>query len=355
MSVKVAIIGTGWGTRIQVPAFRHVGVEVVGLWARSEEKAKQTASEHSIPFATSDYKALLARQEIDLVSVVTPPHTHAEISIAALEAGKHVLCEKPTAMNRGEAEKMLEAARRHPRQIALIDHELRFNPTRQKMKKLIAEGYVGDVYHVESTVLSPTMLNPNRAWNWWMEKDKGGGLWGAAGSHAIDALTWLLGRRVVEIDATLRTFIKERLDASGKMRETTSDDYCLAMMKFEGGVSGTMQLSAVTTGVSGNRVLVAGSKGGLLFEAEKLTGYRMDSTAPESLTVEISNDGVPDVLKSSEFTRHTISIAQALKTAIESGDHSSLAPAATFEDGLYVQKVLDAGYESSENNVWVKV
>jgi predicted dehydrogenase len=355
MTVKVAIIGTGWGTRIQVPAFRYVGVEVVGLWARSEEKAKQTASEHSIPFATSDYKALLARKEIDLVSVVTPPHTHAEISIAALEAGKHVLCEKPTAMNKGEAEKMLEAARRHPRLIALIDHELRFNPTRQKMKTLIAAGYVGDVYHVESTVLSATLLNPKRLWNWWMERDKGGGLWGAAGSHAIDALTWLLGRRVIGIEAALRTFIKERLDANGKVQKTTSDDYCLAMMKFEGEVTGTMQLSAVTTGVSANRVLVSGSKGSLLFEGEKLTGYRTDSTAPEPLTVEVSNDGVPDVLKSSEFPRHTITIAQALKTAIESGDRSSLAPAATFEDGLYIQKVLDAGYESSEKGKWVSV
>ncbi len=355
MTVKVAIIGTGWGTRIQVPAFRHVGVEVVGLWARSEEKAKQTASEHSIPFATSDYKALLARKEIDLVSVVTPPHLHADIAIAALEAGKHVLCEKPTAFNAKEAQAMFDAAKKHPKSIALIDHELRFNPTRQKMKKLIAEGYVGDVYHVESTVLSATMLNPKRLWNWWMEKDKGGGLWGAAGSHAIDALTWLLGRRVISIDATLRTFIKERLDAQGKMRMTTSDDYCLAKMKFEGDISGTMQLSAVTTGVSGNRVLVVGSKGSLLFEGERLTGYRTDSTAPESLTVEVSNDGIPDVLKSSEFPRYTITIAQALKTAIESGDHSSLAPAATFKDGLYVQKVLDAGYESSERNVWVKV
>ena len=110
-----------------------------------------------------------------------------------------------------------------------------------------------------------------------------------------------------------------------------------------------MQLSAVTTGVSGNRVLVAGSKGSLLFEGEKLTGYRTGSTTPEQLTVEVSNDGIPDALKSSEFPRHTITIAQALKTAIESGDHSSLATAATFEDGVYIQKVLDAGYESRGN------
>ena len=355
MTVKVAIIGTGWGARIQVPAFRHVGAEVVGLWARSEERAKQVASEHSIPFATSDYKALLAHKEIDLVSVVTPPHIHAEISIAALEAGKHVLCEKPTAMNKGEAEKMLQAARRHPRLIALIDHELRFNPTRQKMKQLIAEGYVGEVYHVEATVLGAAMLNPKLEWNWWMERDKGGGLWGAAGSHAVDALTWLLGRRVLRLESTLRTFIEDRPDADGKIHIMTSDDYCSVKLKFEGEVSGTMQLSAVTTGVSANRVLVTGSKGSLVFEDQKLRGYLQSAATPEQLTVEISNDGIPDVLKSGEFPRHTITIAQALKTAIESGDHSSLAPAATFEDGLYIQKVLDAGYESSEKNVWVKV
>src|SRR5450759_1608302 len=104
----VAIIGRGWGTRVQVPAFREAGLDVVKVAGRS------------------DWRDVINSPDIDLVTIVMPPATHLEMASAALEAGKHVVSEKPTAMNAGEAEELLAIARRHPSQIAIIDHELRF-------------------------------------------------------------------------------------------------------------------------------------------------------------------------------------------------------------------------------------
>ena len=195
--IKVGILGTGWGTHIQAPAFRKAGLEIVGLWGRTEEKARRIAAELAIPFSTADYEALISRPDVDLISVVTPPHMHAELAAAALAAGKHVLCEKPTALNAEQARQMLLASEAHPGQIALIDHELRFLPTRQKMRALIQQGHVGEIYYVEGTNWSGGLLSPGRRWNWWSEAEKGGGVLGNFGSHVIDALTWLLDRKSV--------------------------------------------------------------------------------------------------------------------------------------------------------------
>jgi len=195
VTIRVGILGTGWGASVQVPAFRRAGMEVVALWGRSEDKARRVAAELSIPFATCDENALVAHQKVGLVSVVIPPHLHARQAIKALEAGKHVLAEKPTALNAREAGQMLEAARAHPGQLALIDHELRFLPSRRRMQSLIQEGYVGEVFAVEGVSRGVGLLNPRRSWNWWSEAEKGGGLVGAIGSHFVDALTWLIGRR----------------------------------------------------------------------------------------------------------------------------------------------------------------
>ena len=109
-----------------MPAFRAAGLEVKALWGRTEEKAQRAAADAGIAFASADVDAVLGRRDIDLVSITTPPATHCELARAALAAGKHVLCEKPTALDAGEAERMRQAARARPELLSLIDHELRF-------------------------------------------------------------------------------------------------------------------------------------------------------------------------------------------------------------------------------------
>src|SRR5206468_4731033 len=131
-----------------------------------------------------------------------------------------------------EAREMTASAAARPHQLAIIDHELRFNPTRQRMKELIDDGFVGEIYHVTLTVASGFRHSAQRPWNWWAQKSAGGGLLGALGSHAIDAVRWTFG----EVDAvcgTIATMVPERKDAkTGEMKSNETDDYCSFLLRF---------------------------------------------------------------------------------------------------------------------------
>src|SRR5712675_987825 len=123
---RVGIIGTGWGARVQVPAFREAGLEVVAIAGHNADRTRRVAGELGLE-AFDDWRALIA-SNVDLVTIVTPPSEHLQMATAALDAGKHVLCEKPTALNVDEAIQLAAAAKKHPDRITLIDHELRFLP-----------------------------------------------------------------------------------------------------------------------------------------------------------------------------------------------------------------------------------
>lgn len=353
MTLRIAIAGTGWGAKVQAPAFRLAGYEVAALWGRTPDKAKLTADSLSIPFHTSDFNALLEQKNIDLVSIVTPPHTHAQMAADALGAGKHVLCEKPTACNADEARLMLSAARANPNLLALIDHELRLAPARQKMRDLIRDGYVGEIYHVGGKASSLSSLT--RLWNWWSEKEKGGGLWGAIGSHFIDMLSWLTGQRVTSISGELRTFIAERIDSAGTARPVTTDDYCAFNMRLGESVSGTLNLSIVTPGAPLHRVVIVGSRGTLLYQGDTLSGCRAGSAQFEELAGASHIPNAPDSVANDDWGRGTYYLARAIAEKLEQGDDTALRDAATFEDGLYIQQVLDAGHRAHQSGQWEQV
>src|SRR2546427_3052701 len=144
MTLRVGVIGTGFARRVQLPGLRLVpDVRVTAVASGRRENAEATAREHGIPHVFTDGAELVRSGEVDLVLVSSTPDTHARYAIAALEAGEHVLCEKPTALNAAEAQLMLDCARRHPRQIAWIDHELRHEPNRRKVREPIAGGAIG--------------------------------------------------------------------------------------------------------------------------------------------------------------------------------------------------------------------
>jgi predicted dehydrogenase len=348
---RVAIIGSGWGTRVQVPIFRQEGLEIAALWAHSTEKAQRIAGDLSIPFASADYRAILARPDVDLVSITTPPHTHAEMVITALEAGKHVLCEKPTALDLKEAERMLAAAEAHPQQLSLIDHQLRFLPSHQRMKTLIREGYVGQVFYIEATALEGAMLDPGARWHWWHERAKGGGRLGAIGSHLIDLTAWLLDRPVTAVDGALRTFMKERADTDGITRPVTSDDFFLLRLQLNG-ADAFLEGSSVAAGQRVHRVMIIGSLGSLRYEVGQLIGYRQD-TGEQILAVE--DVLVPPPLHQNPFTLGTVYLGRALRAALEYGERARLQPAATFADGFRVQRILAGAHQSSDDGIKIRL
>jgi predicted dehydrogenase len=353
MTPRIGILGTGWGVRAQVPAFRFAGWTVTALWARTAGKARAVAAELSIPFSTADVREVLAREDVDLVSITTPPHLHCEIAEAALAAGKHVVCEKPTALTAAEAARMLAAARAHPDRIALIDHELRFHPERQRMRALLADVYAGEPALASGHFAGSFRLDPDLPWDWWSDAGKGGGTLGAIGSHMVDSLAWLTGRPIAAVCGALGALHGERRDGQGVARPVTADDFATVQLRFAGGGAGLCELSAATAGPSVHRLVVAGTEGSLCWDRDGLTGYRPGAD-PEDLSIPRSQD-LPPRLRDREFPFATVFLARALRAAIEDGDRAALAPAATFEDGLRVQRILDAVRRSHETGAWVEV
>src|SRR6185503_12468177 len=145
--VGIGIIGTGFARTTQIPGFRDcMGAKIVGIASRNPERAEAIAKEFGIEHVADDWQELVAHDDVELVSVVTPPSTHMEITLAALEHRKAVLCEKPMAMNAGEAARMVEKAT-SAGVLALIDHELRFLNSRRVMRGMLESGAIGAVRH----------------------------------------------------------------------------------------------------------------------------------------------------------------------------------------------------------------
>jgi predicted dehydrogenase len=340
---KVGIIGTGWGARVQVPAFREAGLEVVAIAGSDAEKTKAIGGELGVtPF--SGWRELLDSARVDLVSIVTPPDLHAEMAISALESGHHVLCEKPTALSAAEAAAMVEAAGRHGSQLALIDHELRFLPSWRSAKSRMES--IGAVRYIEVRYSSPGRGDRQRAWNWWSDADRGGGVWGAVGSHFIDAIRYLAGE-VISVAGHLHTFIDQRPDGNGGVRGVTSDDFAAMQLEISGGARASIQLSVVAGVDEPTTFTVHGEEGSLRLIEERLLLAERGGEWREQIRQE--EPDVPGNSPGGPFGTATVYLGRALQRALDDGDRAALEPAATFLDGLRQQQVLDAGRRSARN------
>lgn len=333
----IGIIGTGWGARIQVPAFRAAGLTVTALAGSNSAKTTRIAQELEVPFATANWREVLERDDVQLVSIVTPPYLHREMAEAALAAGKHVLCEKPTALNTAEAEVMMAAAQAHPSQLALIDHELRFLPAVQAARARVASGDIGEVRAAEVRFVSSSRADPQRRWDWWSDRAAGGGVLGAIGSHQIDLLRFILAAEVTQVQGVVQTFITQRPDSAGALRPVTSDDYTAATLRFASGAAATLMATVVARTNEPLSVTVYGSAGTLRFSGGNLFISSDDTfhdvTPSHTVDLPVSLIG--------EFPQGTVYLGDALRAAL-AGQYEAIAPAATFGDGLAIQRVLDA-------------
>ena len=181
--MNVGIIGTSFAKDAYLPAFAHVpDVNVIAISSGKLANAQAVAAQFNIPHAYDNWQQMLGEHQFDIICIVTPPVYHAEMALAALSHGAHVICEKPTALNADEARKMYEAAE-HPNSVHLMGHELRFNPNRRKIKELIESGYIGAVRHVNILNIGSSYGAPDsRPYNdWWAMAEMGGGRLGANG------------------------------------------------------------------------------------------------------------------------------------------------------------------------------
>lgn len=180
-TIGIGIIGVGFARTTQIPGFRDcMGARVVAIASRTREHAKDVAKEFNIEHVASDWRELVERKDVDLVSVVTPPATHMEMTFAALEYGKAVLCEKPMAMNAAQAKRMTQRAR-DAGVLAVIDHELRFLKSRRTMRSMLGSGVIGTVRHCNYTFRSDYRGVLDRHWDWWSDEMMGAARWAPSG------------------------------------------------------------------------------------------------------------------------------------------------------------------------------
>jgi predicted dehydrogenase len=341
-SVRVAVIGTSFASAVQIPGFQSLpGVEVVAVASASAQRADTTAKRFAIPRAYGDWRAMLDEVDCDVVSIVTPPYLHHEMALATIERGRHVFCEKPFASNVSEAVEMVQAAKRSGL-VHAVDHEFRYRPARSRFKELVDAGHLGEPRVIRWGWLLPILAEPgSRAWDWWSERSKGGGILGALGSHLIDSLLWWFGD-IVEVSAQVNTFVTRRPTVDGKRwGEVTADDDVALLLRFASGARCTVDLSGVTR--PGRLLLEAfGSEGALAIEEDerlltaKGKGGWETAEIPDRLVRQVAGDH-----RLAPF----VELADRIVTRLRGGETPAFAD---FRQGLRVQAVMDAAHLSAD-------
>jgi predicted dehydrogenase len=355
LSPRVGYIGTGWTDRVQIPAFTLGGLTPQAISSRTPEKSRRVAEKYSIPDVHDRWEDLITSPNVDIVSICTPPDTHREMAVAALQAGKHVICEKPMALNVAEAEAMFAAAQAAPGQLAIIDHELRFHPMRMQLRHMLKENAIGGVMRIELTRLGSERLNASAPYTWWSDEAAGGGILGAVGSHLLDLGRWLIGR-MDGLAAQLQIGHHFREDADGHRQQVTADDHADVLIRFSGGVSGRITASGLTPGGYGLTTLITGTDGALRLDHDDTLWIQQGSNFLggdwEVVRPRFAGEDLSALPSPGPFSVGSYYLAQTLATALPMGD-VALPDAASFYDGLVVQRALDAIRRSHREEIWV--
>lgn len=353
MSIRIGVIGASFAKAAYLPALRHVpDAEVVALASARLESARATADAFGVPHAYDDWQVMLGEHQLDLVCIATPTDTHAPMALAALDAGAHVLCEKPTAMNADEARAMRDRAAELGR-ITMMGHELRFNPNRRKLADLVASGAIGEVRHAHIANVTPGWADPagRPKGDWWSLAERGGGRLGANGSHQVDLLRWWFGE-VRSVVGVVETMVVDRIDkASGEPWQATADDFVQMTLRQERSPHSDVLMSGVARHNMDNVTQVYGSEGTILLtnkDERLLVGapgadFEDVSVADPNATLSGVGAGIWNV--------SFVALMQELCGAIRDG--RPVKAGATFEDGLRNQLVLDAVKRSHVERRWI--
>lgn len=353
MTIRAGIIGASFAKAAYLPALKHIDdVEVVAVASARLESAQSAADQFDVPHAYDDWQAMLDNHELDLVGIATPTIYHAPMALAALKAGANVCCEKPMAMNAAESREMLETAESLGR-VHIIGHELRFNPNRKKIRQLIADGFIGDVRHVNIVNISPTWGDPasRPAGDWWSLDAMGGGRLGANGSHQIDLLRFWLGD-IDSISGQVAVMVPDRVDKNtGEPWTATADDQASFTAQMKNGALASVFMSGAARHNMGNHVQIFGSEGTILLsnDDEKL----LVAKAGEDFVDMSESDPNADLsgVNKGIWNVSFVGLMQEFTAAIREG--RALNAGATFADGLKCQEAMDAIRESSASRCWV--
>jgi predicted dehydrogenase len=344
--LKVAVAGTAFGGDVQIPVFQtHPRTQVVAVSSGRAERARQAASHHGIPAHYTNFEEMLDKEKPDLVSIATPPETHFPMTMASLRRGIHVLCEKPFALNLGEAKEMKAAADRVA-VVAMIDFEFRFAAARAYATELLRGNYVGEVRMADFNIhFGWRSLAQDRPWTWWSDATRGGGVLGAFGSHAVDALRSVMGNPK-RVFCDLTTFVKER-----DGRTVTSDDAFGLLIEFLSGSRASVQITQAA-GINDARFGIYGSEGQLVIPTilmNELYGGRRSECEFAKLEIpERYLQAAEDFPLRSPFRALVTHMVHAIDNGLPS-------PSPNFEDGVWSQAILDAAYQSAKAGEWVNI
>jgi predicted dehydrogenase len=275
--IRIGIIGYSGIGKIHAFSYRNLGfyyndipaqIELTGVCNRTRESVEKACREEGFKIGTTDYMDLVKSSEIDVISCCTPNDTHRDIILACLENNKPLNCEKPLCRNMKEAGEILKKSRDYPDNLVQITYMYRNCLPIIKAKKLIEEGFLGNVYVVRGKFLHCGYENPDRPMSWRMDFDKsGGGALFDLGSHVIDLVYYLLGD-FSRVKAVLKTHIKER-KAKGipdRMEKVTVDDVSYVNFEMKNGAGGYIEASRLSTGTNDELTLeIHGDKGAIKF------------------------------------------------------------------------------------------
>lgn len=385
-TVGVGMVGYAFMGRAHSQAWRNVNAffdlparpALVALAGRSYDLASEAARRMGWESVETDWRKLVQREDVDIVDICTPGDTHAEIAIAALEAGKHVLCEKPLANTVAEAVAMTEAAdRAHPGGArAMVGFNYRRVPAIALARMLVAEGRLGTIRHVRAQYLQDWIVDPEFPLVWRLDKDKAGsGALGDIGAHIIDAAQFVTGDRLIGVSALLETFVKERplaqvqagLGASagdGARGTVTVDDAAVFVGRMSGGALASFEATRFATGRKNSlRLEVNGSAGSLAFDFESMNELFFYDGAEAARTAGFRRILVtePDHPYTGAWWpaghplgyEHTFTHQiRDFVAAVAAGED----PTPSFAEGLQVQRVLEAVARSSaDHGNWTDV
>lgn len=376
--MKAAITGTGFMGAVHAEALQRLqGVEVVGIQGSSAEKSKKAAEALGLERAYSNWRELVSDPDIDAVHITTPNRLHFSQTVEALEAGKHVMCEKPLAMATKESSKLVRLAK-ETGLVAGVNYNLRFYPLNLEAKARIAGGELGMVHSVFGSYQQDWLLYETD-YNWRVLAEEQGALRAVAdiGTHWVDLIQDITGQKVVEVFADIRTLhpvrqrpVGEVETFSGKLGgeeatesvEVSTDDMANLIFRFDGGARGVMFVSQVTPGKKNSlRYEIAGSTGTLEFDSENPNfmkiGFREKANEvlhkDPSLNSDLARgftdypgghaEGFPDTFKM---------CFRSFYDAIASG--ATMGEFASFEDGHREIVLCEAVEASVEKGGWVK-
>jgi predicted dehydrogenase len=364
--VRVAVLGAGaWARHAHLPGYkRDPRCQIVAIADPNRALAGQAAADFDIPVVGHDHRDIVGRDDVDMVDVCTPSATHFELSMAALEAGKHVLCEKPVAYDyRGTLE--AAALARSKKLKTRLGFTFRFSPAMQYMKSLINEGFIGEPfifngYEQNSQWLDP--LTPLRQ----VDPDADQSVLQVSslegyGAPIIDLAMWFTGSPFRQVVGTMRNFIPERMvRATGRMMRMNIDDGDIFLGEFANGALGSVQTSFVTVGnYPGIEARIYGSEGALLCRLVEENGICEVLRAAKKDAVEFGELTVPERFyppggnaRESWRTLFYANLISSFITEIQSGDEHNEAD---FTDGARVQEVINAVERSFRERRWISL